>query len=314
MEKVIELSRWHKEHVRSEEELIALFGEVSQYYNAEPYPTYDQRVARITRLKQALLEHQKALVQAMSEDYGQRSEFDSRICDVLPSVEHINYTLKNLKSWMKKSKRNSGLLLFPSKVQVLYQPVGVVGVIVPWNFPVFLSIAPIVTALAAGNRVMVKLSEFTHQTNQVLSRIFSSVEGHVFAIEGETDIANYFAHLPFNHLLFTGSTKVGRLVAQAAAKNLTPVTLELGGKSPVIVGDDMPIENAVEQILLGKTINAGQVCVAPDYVLLPKGKERRFVREYLKRYQEINQTEPSTTIITEDHFLRLYAWYKMRRA
>ncbi|MDF5612724.1 aldehyde dehydrogenase family protein, partial [Vibrio parahaemolyticus] len=167
-----------------------------------------------------------------------------------------------LKKWCKPSKRESGLLLAPSKVTVQYQPLGVVGIISPWNFPVILSLAPLVTALAAGNRVMMKLSEFTPKTNKVIVYICRGLSEYVEVFEGEADVAQAFSQLPFDHLLFTGSTSVGRAVAKAAAENLTPVTLELGGKSPVIIAKDADMKKAVDAILFGKCINAGQICVA----------------------------------------------------
>ena len=150
-----------------------MYAEVKTYYQSEPFSAYGARIDRLKTLKRAMVEHQDALIESVSLDYGLRSRFDSLVCDLLPAIAHINYTIKNLKKWMKPSRRKSGLLLFPSSVRVEYQPLGVVGVIVPWNFPIVLSIAPIVTAIAAGNRVMVKLSEHTHHTNQVLSNLNS---------------------------------------------------------------------------------------------------------------------------------------------
>ncbi|GLT19122.1 aldehyde dehydrogenase [Vibrio zhanjiangensis] len=298
MEGVVDFSRWQKEHIRTQEELYQLYAEVKTYYQSDPCSSYEGRIERLKTLKRTLMDHQDALVDALSLDYGSRTRFDSLICDLFPAVAHINYTIKHLNKWMRPSRRKSGLLLFPSSVRVEYQPLGVVGVMVPWNFPIFLSIAPIVTAIAAGNRVMVKLSEHTHHTNQILSNIFTSVDGHIYPVEGEIDISSYFSKLPFDHLIFTGSTPVGRLVAAAAAKNLTPVTLELGGKSPVIIDNDIDLRSAVDAVLLGKSINSGQICVSPDYVLLPKGKEQAFVDLYLKRFQSLYLQDSDTTSVT----------------
>ncbi|NOH71545.1 coniferyl aldehyde dehydrogenase [Vibrio pectenicida] len=318
MEGVVDFSRWQKEHIRTEEELYQLYAEVKTYYQSEPFSAYGARIDRLKNLKRAMVEHQDALIESISLDYGLRSRFDSLVCDLLPAIAHINYTIKNLKKWMKPSRRKSGLLLFPSSVRVEYQPLGVVGVIVPWNFPIVLSIAPIVTAIAAGNRVMVKLSEHTHHTNQVLSNIFTSVEGHIYPVEGEVDISSYFSKLPFDHLIFTGSTQVGKLVVQAAAKNLTPVTLELGGKSPVIIDNDIDLRAAVDAVLLGKSVNSGQICVSPDYVLLPRGKEQAFVELYLKRYQFLylqdNYATSITHIINQQQHKRLNTMLEDARA
>lgn len=310
MEKVVDLNLWQKAHVKSQAELNALFDEMSALYQADSYANIALRRALLERLKLALLRFQPQLEQALSDDYGYRSDFDSVICDLLPAIEHINYTSKHLGKWMKASKRRSGLMLTPSKLEVIYQPLGVVGVVVPWNFPIFLSIGPIATALAAGNRVMVKLSEHTPHTNQVLTQVFSEVDNHVYVVEGDVEIAQYFSQLPFDHLLFTGSTKVGKLVVQEAAKNLTPVTLELGGKSPVIIAPDADIYKSVDAILMGKSINAGQICVAPDYVLLPEDKQKTFIEYYLQRFSElfIESCQPLTKVINQTQFDRLNSY------
>ncbi len=311
MDRVVDLNRWQREHVKTQWEIRQLFAQVKKLYVSDPYPSFTQRIERLTLLKQALIAHQDDLLAAMARDYGERSAFDSLICDILPSVRHLNYTLKRLRGWMKPHTRRAGWLLAPSTIKVEYQPLGVVGVMVPWNFPIFLSLGPIITALAAGNRVMVKLSEHTPHTNAVLREVFAAAPEHIFAVEGEAEMSSYFSQLAFDHLLFTGSTAVGRLVAQAAAHNLTPITLELGGKSPVIVGHDADLDQAVDAIMLGKSVNSGQVCVAPDYVFVPHGQEMTFVQRYLKRYQQhfagrTNQAQ--TQIINEQQWVRLHAY------
>ncbi|WP_428636683.1 coniferyl aldehyde dehydrogenase [Shewanella sp.] len=276
-------------------------------------PSRQQRETQLIALKQALLSHQQAIVDALNADYGHRSSDDSRISDIMPCVNNINYTLKKLKGWMKPSRRHAGILLAPAKVQVQYQPLGVVGIIVPWNFPVMLSIGPLITALAAGNRAMIKLSEFTPETNKVLKQMLADLfdESVVAVIEGEADVAAAFSALAFDHLLFTGSTTVGRHVMRAAADNLTPVTLELGGKSPVIIAPDMPLDTAVERMIYGKCLNAGQICVAPDYVLLPKGKSDAFVQAFIAKfkqmYGEIGDNPDYGAIINPRQFERLKA-------
>ncbi|MCG9739591.1 coniferyl aldehyde dehydrogenase [Shewanella insulae] len=276
-------------------------------------PSRQQREAQLIALKQALLSHQQAIVEALNADYGHRSPDDSRISDIMPCVNNINYTLKKLKGWMKPSRRHAGILLAPAKVQVQYQPLGIVGIIVPWNFPVMLSIGPLITALAAGNRAMIKLSEFTPETNKVLKQMLAGLfdETQVAVVEGEAEVAAAFSALPFDHMLFTGSTTVGRHVMRAAADNLTPVTLELGGKSPVIIAPDMPLDTAVERMIYGKCLNAGQICVAPDYVLLPKGQSQAFVQAFINRftqmYGEIGQNPDYGAIINQRQFDRLQA-------
>ncbi len=269
--------------------LFELFTQQRQHYTQHPLPTYQERVRQLKELKSAILIYKQELVSAMSADFGYRSEHDSLIGDILPVVSQINYTLKKLKKWMKPSKRHAGLLLAPASVRVEYQPKGVVGIIAPWNFPIMLSLSPLVTSLAAGNRTMIKVSEFTPETNKVLTMLLSSIFSNreVAIIEGEVDIASEFSSLPFDHILFTGSTPVGKHVMRAAAENLTPVTLELGGKSPVIISDDMPIETAVERIIYGKCLNAGQICVSPDYILCPKEKIDDFISLYRAKFQTL---------------------------
>ncbi|WP_182018585.1 coniferyl aldehyde dehydrogenase [Vibrio diabolicus] len=280
-------------------------------YAAELYPSLDERKQRLVLLKQALIANKQALVEALSDDFGYRSEFDTAMTDVLPTVSHINYTLKQLKKWCKPSKRESGLLLAPSKVTVQYQPIGVVGIISPWNFPVILSLAPLVTALAAGNRVMMKLSEFTPKTNKVIVNICRELSEYVEVFEGDADVAQSFSQLPFDHLLFTGSTNVGRAVAKAAADNLTPVTLELGGKSPVIIAEDADMKITVDAILFGKCINAGQICVAPDYAFVPQERVEEFITLFLKRFEKLylksNKNQKLTHIINQRQYDRLTA-------
>ncbi|MCR9579427.1 MULTISPECIES: coniferyl aldehyde dehydrogenase [Vibrio diabolicus subgroup] len=280
-------------------------------YAAEPYPSLDERKQRLVLLKQTLIANKQALVEALSEDFGYRSEFDTAMTDVLPTVSHINYTIKQLKKWCKPSKRESGLLLAPSKVTIQYQPLGVVGIISPWNFPVILSLAPLVTALAAGNRVMMKLSEFTPKTNKVIVNICRELSEYVEVFEGEADVARSFSQLPFDHLLFTGSTNVGRAVAKAAAENLTPVTLELGGKSPVIIAEDADMKKTVDAILFGKCINAGQICVAPDYAFVPQERVEEFITLFLKRFEKLylksNKNQKLTHIINQRQYDRLTA-------
>ncbi|WP_394203167.1 coniferyl aldehyde dehydrogenase [Shewanella waksmanii] len=282
-------------------------------FQANPAPSYAERVSQLQSLKQGLIKHQHNLTQALRQDYGHRSIDDSMISDIMPCINNINYSLKHLKKWMKPSRRHTGLLLAPAQISVQYQPVGVVGIIVPWNFPVMLAIGPLITAIAAGNRAMLKLSEFTPSTNKALIAMLAEVfeQQTVAVVEGEADVAAAFSALPFDHLLFTGSTTVGKHVMRAAADNLTPVTLELGGKSPVIIADDIDLETAVERLIYGKCLNAGQICVAPDYVLLPKGKTAGFIAAYKakfnKMYGQVADNDDYGAIINQRQFDRIHA-------
>ena len=285
-----------------------------QAYRSAPNSSAKERIAQLSALKSALLSYQDDLVNALNEDYGQRPAQDSLIADIMPCIVNINYTIKRLNKWMKPQRRHAGLLLAPAKVEVHYQPLGVVGIMVPWNFPVMLSIGPLITALAAGNRAMIKLSEFTPSTNQVIKKMLSTIfeQDTVACIEGEADVAAEFSALPFDHLIFTGSTTVGRHVMRAAADNLTPVTLELGGKSPVIIAPDMPIDTAVERLIFGKCLNAGQICVAPDYILCPKDKVEAFISSYQKQFQAMygdkQQSADYAHVINSNQHSRLLSW------
>ncbi|WP_428456688.1 coniferyl aldehyde dehydrogenase [Photobacterium makurazakiensis] len=283
-------------------------------YQAAPMPSFEQRKEQLIALKSALKKHKTALCQALEQDYGQRSHQDSLIADIMPSIANINYNLRRLKKWMKPSRRHAGLMLAPAKVSVHYQPVGVVGIIVPWNFPVTLSLGPLITAIAAGNRAMLKLSEFTPATNRVLKSLLAEAfDGNcVAAFEGEADAAAYFSQLSFDHLIFTGSTAVGHHVMRAAADNLTPVTLELGGKSPVLIADDIPMNLAVERMIFGKCMNAGQICVAPDYVLVPEGREKEFVDEFKRQFNCLYPNGAAnrdfSSVISPRQYQRLISW------
>ncbi len=292
------------------EQLIRL----KQACQVHPMPSLEQRRSRLSALKGALLAHKQPLCDALALDYGQRSDYDSLVADILPCVMQINYSLKRLKGWMRPARRHPGLLLAPARVEVHYQPLGVIGIMVPWNFPVMLSLGPLIGAIAAGNRAMIKLSEFTPHTNALLRTLLAQVFGddEVVVIEGDAGLAAAFSTLPFDHLLFTGSTAVGRLVMAAAAPQLTPLTLELGGKSPCLIAPDMPLALAVERMIFGKSLNAGQICVAPDYVLLPRGQEQAFIEAYQAHFRRLYpkglDSPDYGSIINRAQYERLTAW------
>ena len=287
---------------------------LKQACQAHPMPSLEQRRNRLSALKGALLAHKQPLCDALALDYGQRSDYDSLVADILPCVMQINYSLKRLKGWMRPARRHPGLLLAPARVEVHYQPLGVIGIMVPWNFPVMLSLGPLIGAIAAGNRAMIKLSELTPHTNALLRTLLAQVFGddEVVVIEGDAGLAAAFSTLPFDHLLFTGSTAVGRLVMAAAAPQLTPLTLELGGKSPCLIAPDMPLALAVERMIFGKSLNAGQICVAPDYVLLPRGQEQSFIEAYQAHFRRLYpkglDSPDYGSIINRAQYERLTAW------
>lgn len=290
-------------------ELVHIHSKMQKDYQEKPYPTYRERIELLDKIKKNLLNHEQEFYSALKTDYGYRSSFDSMLSDFLPSMATIKYTKKHLKKWMKNEKRHAGLLIAPSKVQIMYQPLGVVGIIVPWNFPLYLSLSPIITAIAAGNKVMVKLSEFTPQTNKVIAKVFKNLSDDIKVIEGASEVSSAFSNLAFDHILFTGSTKVGKLVAKSAANNLTPTTLELGGKSPMIVDNDISMESVIDAVLPGKCLNSGQICVATDYIFLPKNRVNEFIEIYRKKFNEyynesINNNH-LTWIVNKNHHERL---------
>ncbi|MGY2286168.1 coniferyl aldehyde dehydrogenase [Pseudomonas gingeri] len=292
-------------------ELQRLFQVQRRAYAAHPMPPAEQRRQWLDSLRQLLSDERQALVEAISHDFGNRSADETLLAELMPSLHALHYARRHLKGWMKPARRKVGLAFQPASAKVVYQPLGVVGVIVPWNYPLFLAIGPLVGALSAGNRVMLKLSESTPATGLLLKELLGRVfpEDLVCVVLGEAEVGMAFSKLPFDHLLFTGATSIGRHVMRAAAENLTPVTLELGGKSPAIVSSDVPLEDAAERIAFGKTLNAGQTCVAPDYVLVPEERVGSFVEAYRQAvrsfYPSLVDNPDYTSIINERQLARL---------
>jgi coniferyl-aldehyde dehydrogenase len=284
----------------------------------EPYPSQLTRRGRISRLIDLLLSHQNALCEAVQEDFGRRSVLNTRMFDILPPLNALKYAREHLASWMRPVGRRSNFPynLIGARSQVAHVPLGVLGNIAPWNFPLTLALSPMGGLLAAGNRVMIKPSELTPATSAALKQLIAQYfdASEVSVINGGSDVAAQFCRLKFDHILFTGSTAVGRLVAQSAAANLVPVTLELGGKSPVLVGDSARISEVAAKVAFAKTTNAGQICIAPDYVLLPRPKIGEFV-DHVRRaaramYPEGVASQDYVNIIAERHVARLTAHLK----
>ncbi|PSU57455.1 coniferyl aldehyde dehydrogenase [Photobacterium phosphoreum] len=282
-------------------------------YNAfmqQPMPTAEERIAVLNQLKQLITQHQSQICQAIAADFGCRSASETALLEIFTSLESIHDAIKRLKGWMKPQHRHTSLWFKPAKNRVIPQPLGVVGIIVPWNYPLFLTVAPMVAALAAGNRVMVKMSENSQHLCQLLQLLFKDVFSDdqicIIAEEGHTGIA--FSQLRFDHLIFTGSTTTGKAVMAVAATNLVPVTLELGGKSPVILADDYDVNTALSRILGGKMYNSGQTCVAPDYLLIPEALESEVIRQaqaiMAQRFTDIAHPD-YTSIIDDGSFTRL---------
>ncbi|EGN75938.1 NAD-dependent aldehyde dehydrogenase [Idiomarina sp. A28L] len=294
-------------------EMQRLFSAQKTHFNNTPYWPAAERIDRLNKLKAALLNQQELLINAINEDFGRRSADETRLAELLPSVEGINYVNKRIRRWMRPSRRKVGLAFQPASARVEYQPLGVVGMIVPWNYPLYLAMGPLTAAIAAGNRAMIKMSEFTPATaaafRTLLAEVFPPEE--VCVITGEAEVAAEFSRLSFDHMLFTGGTNIGRHVMKAAAENLTPVTLELGGKSPAIIGKaDTDIASAAERIAFGKALNAGQTCVAPDYVLCPEEQLSTVVAElthaFTSMYPSFKDNTDYSWIINAKQFDRLH--------
>jgi coniferyl-aldehyde dehydrogenase len=273
------------------------------------------RKDRLTRAARLLLDYKDRFVAALSDDFGHRSKEQSLMTDIMASLKPMKHALKHVDAWMQPEKRKVDfpLNLLGAKAHVEYQPKGVVGVIAPWNFPVNLTFAPLANILAAGNRALIKPSEFTPATSTLMKEAFAQHfdEAEIAVVLGGPEIGRAFSELAFDHLIFTGATPIGRHVMAAAAKNLVPVTLELGGKSPTIIGRSADIAAATSRIAMGKLLNAGQICLAPDYLLVPAEKEEAVV-DGLKAataamYPTMLANDDYTSVISKRHRDRLEA-------
>lgn len=293
------------------EQLQTQFSRLHTLSRTHPITDWATRETQLDNLETLLSDNQKNLAKAISADFGYRSESETQFAELFPSFTGISHAKKHGKAWMKTRRASISALYMPAHNEIQPQPLGVVGIMVPWNYPLFLAIGPMIDALTAGNRVMVKMSEAAPK----FAEAFAKAVAHYFSpdmvcvVLGEVDIAEAFSKLPFDHLLYTGSTAVGKKVMAAAAPNLTPVTLELGGKSPVIVLDDVNLENAVNRVMMGKTLNAGQTCIAPDYVLIQRQHHERFIslaKEWMqKHYPNIDNNQDYSHIINDEQFKRV---------
>ena len=280
---------------------------------AEPMPDWPARAARLRTLEKMLLEQREAFAMAINADFGCRPREETDLLELFPSLSAVRHALGHGRRWMKPRRRLAGLAFLPARTELRPQPLGVIGIIVPWNYPLYLAVGPLVDALVAGNRAMLKMSEFTPRFSALfaeqVARYFQSDE--VAVVTGDAAVAQAFSALPFDHLLFTGSTAVGHHVMRAASANLTPVTLELGGKSPAIIGPGARFEHAVERILFGKLVNAGQTCIAPDYVLLPRSQVADFVAAARatagRLYPRLGENEQYTSIVSDRQYQRIAA-------
>lgn len=271
----------------------------------------DRRIDALDHLSRVLVKYQQPLVEAVSQDFGHRSPHETKLADIQASLSAINHTRQHLGHWMKPRRVGVALPFLPGRAQVETVPLGVVGIISPWNYPIQLALVPLAAAIAAGNRVLLKPSELSPRTAALLERLLAEVfdPTEVAVITGGVDMAQALCHLPFDHLLFTGSTQAGRQVMRAASDGLTPVTLELGGKSPAIVGPGFDMARAAQRIAVGKLFNAGQSCIAPDHVLVPRGRELEFADHFENAttalYPRLGDNDDYTAIVTNRHYDRL---------
>ena len=282
-------------------------------YLRDGAPPADQRLAALRALDRVLRANRDAIAGAISMDFGNRSHAETVLAELVPSLAAIRNARRHLRRWMRPERRRVDISYQPGRAWVEWQPLGCVAIVSPWNYPLLLTVSPLVDALAAGNRVIVKPSELTPRFAALFARLMAEAidPAQVSVVTGGPEVGQAVCALPLDHLLFTGSTAVGRLVAKAAAETLTPVTLELGGKSPAIVCRDYDVRAAAKTIALGKFFNAGQTCIAPDYALVPHEHVEAFAEAVLetanRMYPQIAGNRDYTAIVSDHHHQRLHA-------
>jgi coniferyl-aldehyde dehydrogenase len=297
--------------VPEEIRLSSILASQREAFRREGAPTLAKRRADLLKLKNAILARRKDYETAINADFSHRAAQETAIMEIMPTVQGIDYLRTNLRRWMRPRSRHVALQFRPATAKVLYQPLGVIGILSPWNYPAGLCLMPLATAIAAGNRAVVKPSEFTPKTSALMAAMLSEIfsEEEVAVVTGGSDVGAAFSALPFDHIVFTGSTEVGRAVMKAASENLVPVTLELGGKSPVIIERGFPLSRAAKSIVFGKLSNAGQTCVAPDYVLAHESEVDAFVAAYQdavrSSYPGGAANNAYGAIISQHHYERL---------
>ncbi len=284
-----------------------------QFTRLSKAPNLDMetRVTRLKKLKKVITANTDNIIQALNADYSRRCEAETRIAEIMICTAEINHTIAHMKAWARPKVSSAGIKFLFCKNAVIPQPLGVVGIVAPWNYPFNLAIAPLIAAISAGNKVMIKPSEMTPMTADIIAKVCSEtfLDTEVAVSIGDIEVAQQFSEQPFNHLLFTGSTAVGKIIMKAAACNLTPVTLELGGKSPVVIDENYSLKKAAASIVGGKFYNAGQTCIAPDYILVHEKQQQALVaalqREIKRCYPDVLNNVDYTAVINERHFTRL---------
>jgi coniferyl-aldehyde dehydrogenase len=299
---------WGTEKSRNSGIAARAFDRLKKANAKEPFVSFKQRKEMLQQIEEIILENDAAICEAINKDFSNRSFYETKILEIMATILEIRATVKHLKHWMKRQKRHVSLIFFGGKNIVIPQAKGIVGIITPWNYPLQLSICPLTSAVAAGNRVIIKLASNSQNLAKLLKKLFSEKisEDYIAFVPGVKP--DDFSGLPFDHLVFTGSPAVGRTIMSIASKNLTPVTLELGGKSPTILAEDFDIRIAAGRILYSKLANAGQTCVAPDYLFVPETKMDEFVKNAVDiasmRYPDIGSKD-YTCIIDGKAFKRL---------
>ncbi|MER9654051.1 coniferyl aldehyde dehydrogenase [Mesorhizobium sp. M0152] len=280
-------------------------------FEAQPFPDIGVRKDRLKRLLALTERHEADICAAIDADFGGRSAHETRLAELFVVRAGIRHALSHLRGWMRERRVATSMPFLPGRNRLVRQPLGVVGIVSPWNYPFQLAVAPVTAALAAGNRVLVKPSELT----PAFSALLAELAGEYFApdelsiVTGDAEMGKTFVSMPFDHLLFTGSTAVGRQVAIAAAANLTPVMLELGGKSPAILDPSCDLDAAISSVAYGKLLNAGQTCIAPDYLLVPKGQAgtvaAKLATAMARLYPSLRDNRDYTAIVSDRHYQRL---------
>ena len=274
-------------------------------------PDYKQRIEALNKLKKAIGEYKEEIVAAVQEDFGHRSDTETWVTEIVTVLNEIMATKSHLKKWMKPTNPGRSISAGMAKSRVIYQPKGVIGIMGAWNYPVLLVLSPLIGVIAAGNSAIIKPSDITPKAGEVVKRMIASTfdESYITVVTGDVEVASNFTKLPFDHIVYTGSTNVGKIVMRAAAENLTPVTLELGGKSPTIINPNYPIAKAVDRIMMGKFMNSGQTCIAPDYILVHESKVDELVSTFqeklTKRYPTVDNNNDISWIVNDRHYIRI---------
>ncbi|RIK92405.1 MAG: coniferyl aldehyde dehydrogenase [Burkholderiales bacterium] len=260
-------------------QLDSLFAAQREAHRRAPFPDWPTRRDRLQRLLALVLDNQQAIEDAIDADFGGRPRMETQIAEIFPSVAVTRTALRWGRRWMRRRRAHVSKWFLPARAEIVPRPLGVIGIVATWNYPLFLTVGPLVDVLAAGNRAMIKPSEHSPAYSALLARLVAErfAPDEIAVVTGGPETGAAFTALPFDHLVFTGGTEIGRKVMRAAADNLTPVTLELGGKSPTVIAPGFPLERAVPRILAGKLLNAGQTCIAPDYAFVPRDRLEDFV-------------------------------------